>query len=123
MSKNKWITSPIYELDYLMNNDLDEKDLHNIFDKDSMIYSMVVAQFKSIGDSRRDWEFIKECKTQENWQDKYYFKTLNERNKFRDKLAKCFMNIYQYKEYKSYAEADWFLLAYGFRCKESRKKK
>lgn len=115
MSKNKWITSPVYTLEYLANEDLTEKDLHNLFDKDSLLYSVVVAQFHEIGDTRRDWELIKECKEDPDWMNKYYFKSEKLRNIFVNKVAKVLMNLYTYKEEKAKREAAWFLLGYGFR--------
>ena len=47
MAKNKKIE--IYDLDYLVNAELTEEDLYNIFETPSLNYSLVINMFKISG--------------------------------------------------------------------------
>ena len=69
----KWVTSKIYPINYLKNSELTDEDLRNLLDKSSLILSLVIHEFRMIGDKREDWVILKEVKTEENWTDNYFF--------------------------------------------------
>ena len=62
----KWVTSKIYPINYLKNSELTDEDLRNLLDKSSLILSLILYEFRMIGDTREDWVILKEVKTKEN---------------------------------------------------------
>ena len=77
----KWVTSKIYPINYLKNSELTDEDLRNLIDKSSLILSLVLYEFRMIGDNREDWVILKEVKTKDCWVDNYFF-SKKQRNKF-----------------------------------------
>ena len=61
----------IYSLDYLMNEELSDLDLNNLFDTKSLIYSFIIEMFKFIHSKKRPNEIIKMVKNENNWMDRY----------------------------------------------------
>lgn len=116
----KWITSKIYPVEYLKNNELTDEDLKNLLDKTSLILSLVLHEFRMIGDKREDWVILKEVKTEKNWVDNYFF-TKKQRNKFIDDISEVYRNIYVYNETSCKRNAEHFALIFGFRIKASNK--
>ena len=114
MIKNKYINCKIYSLDYLRKEELTEADIYNLFETNSLIYSIVIEQFRRIGDTRQAWKIIKECKENEKWMYQYHFSTKNERENFEKEVIDIFQNLYQYKDYRAEQEAGWFMFCYGF---------
>ena len=77
----KWVTSKIYPINYLKNSELTDEDLRNLIDKSSLILSLVLYEFRMIGDKREDWVILKEVKTEEKPVSDYKkidFKALND---------------------------------------------
>lgn len=109
----KWITSKVYTLEYLENEELTEEDLYNLFDKSSLILSLILAEFRIIGDTRKDWEIIKETKTVDLWQDNHFFK-YKQWEQLTNSITKIYMNIYKYSEEVCRQNAEDFMFKYGF---------
>ena len=116
LTMGKWVTSKIYPINYLKNSDLTDEDLRNLLDKSSLILSLVIHEFRMIGDKREDWVILKEVKTEENWADNYFFNK-NQRNKFIDDVSKVYRNIYMYDNMVCKRNAEHFALIFGFRIK------
>lgn len=108
----------IYDLDYLINEEYTEEDLHYLLDTKSFRYSLIVGMFRFIGENNRtDNDIINICKTNDKWFDKYHWKNPNQRKQFIGKVAKIYKNLYQYSESKSYQLAEWWMLYNGFSIK------
>lgn len=114
MSKNKYINCKIYPLEYLMNEELTETDLYNCIEGNSFLYSMVIEQFRRIGDKRPNWQIIKECKENPNWVYNYKFSMRQLIEDFTNDIIKAFKNIFVYGDEKATSEAYWFMIKYGF---------
>ena len=88
----------IYDLDYLINTELTEEDLYYLFDTASLIYSLVVGEFKFVGyDNISDEEIINICKTNERWVYEYYW-TKKQHDEYIKKVTaiyKIYINIKQ----------------------------
>lgn len=110
----KWVTSKIYSIDYLVNNELTDEDLRNLLDKSSLILSLILHQFRIIGDTREDWVILKEVKTKEDWMENYFF-SKKQRNNFIDDVSKVYKNIYRCNHTTCKRSAENFVLAFGFR--------
>lgn len=107
----------IFDIDYLMNEDLTEIDLHYLLDKSSLLHSLIISEFRHIGDDRSNSEIINEYKKDKKWIDKYSFKSKKSYDEFRNKLLKVFKNIYQIGPNSCNSNADWFMIYYGFQWK------
>ena len=112
----KWVTSKIYPINYLKNSELTDEDLRNLLDKSSLILSLVLYEFRMIGDTREDWVILKEVKTEENWTDNYFFNE-KQRDKFIDDVSKVYRNLYMYDNAVCKRTAEHFALIFGFRIK------
>ena len=112
----KWVTSKIYPVEYLKSSELTDEDLRNLLDKSSLILSLILYEFRMIGDKREDWVILKEVKTEENWVDAYFFKK-KQRDKFIDDVSKVYRNIYMYDNMSCKRNAEHFALIFGFRTK------
>lgn len=112
----KWVTSKIYSIDYLINNELTDEDLHNLLDKSSLILSFVLYEFRMIGDKRENWVILKEVKTEEGWSDNYFFNK-QQRERFIDDISKVYKNLYVYDNIACKRNAEHFALMFGFRVK------
>lgn len=114
--KQKIIDCKIYSIDYLIERELSEADLYNLFDKNSLLYSFVIGMFRHIGSKMTDEEIIHMAKTQERWVYENYW-SQEQKDLYRKKITKAFMNIYQYKEHIADHNAQWFLFSYGLTVK------
>ena len=112
----KWVTSKIYSIDYLKSGDLTDEDLRNLLDKSSLILSLVLYEFRMIGDKRENWVILKEVKTEDNWVDNYFFNK-KQREKFIDDVSKVYRNLYMYDNLSCKRNAENFALIFGFRTK------
>ena len=112
----KWVTSKIYPINYLKNGELTDEDLRNLLDKSSLILSLVLYEFRMIGDKREDWVILKEVKTEENCTDNYFFNE-KQRDKFIDDVSKVYRNLYMYDNAVCKRTAEHFALIFGFRTK------
>ena len=117
MAKNKKIE--IYDLDYLVNTELTEEDLYNIFETPSLNYSLVINMFKISGYNKTNEEIIDLCKTDDRWMYKHFW-TSKQRKEFHSILVKICQNIYQYGYNQSEGWADWWLFMYGLSNKKNK---
>lgn len=111
------IDCKIYTIDYLMNKELTEDDLFNIFDKNSLLYSLVIGMFRHIGDNRSNAEIIRMAKTNPEWVYENFW-TTEQRDDYKKKLVKVFENVYQYKSHSAEQKASWFSFMYGLTIKD-----
>ena len=110
----------IYDLDYLINTELTEEDLYYLFDTASLIYSLVVGEFKFVGyDNISDEEIINICKTNERWVYEYYW-TKKQHDEYIKKVTAIYKNLYQYKTDTAKNAAEWFVFQYGLTIKNKR---
>ena len=110
----KHINCKIYPLTYLINEELTESDLYNCIEGNSLRYSLIIEQFRRIGDNRKDWQIIKECKENPRWIYNYRFSIKKCREDFTNDVSKVFRNVFTYGKEKSISEAQWFMFRYGF---------
>lgn len=116
MNKNK---IKIFDIDYLINEELTEDDLHELFDEKSLKYSLIVGMFRHIGEiNRSDSDILNICKTNKRWYNKYNW-TKKQRDAYCDLIIKVYKNVYQYSDIKSSQLAQWWLILYGFNVKKS----
>lgn len=102
-----------------MNEELSEQDIYNLFDTNSLLYSLVIGQFRYLKDMRPGWQIIKECKEDPNWMNSHKYPTEESRNIFKDKLEKIYINLYQHKADRAESEAGWWMFAYGFQYEQN----
>lgn len=106
----------IYSLDYLSNEELTEDDLHNLFDKKSLIYSILVGMFNNYTNyNYTNDEIIKIVKS-DNWYKKHYW-TKNNKNNFYKKLIKVYKNVFVFSDYMSEIYTQNFLIKYSLNIK------
>jgi hypothetical protein len=109
----------IYEIDYLINNELSEEDLFHIFETPSLTYSLVIGMFKHSGSKLTEKEILKICKTDENWMYKHCW-TQKQKDSYYSKVSDVVHNVYQYGEDQCNSWVDWLhnfvfaLLAFGY---------
>lgn len=116
--KNKYKnykSTAIYDIDYLQNGELIDADLNNLVNGKSLNWSLVVAEFKFVGDNRNHKQILSYCEKDDMWFDNTTWNT-NMQNDFRNILAKVYKNIYYYSEQRCLDMADMWLLNFGFRC-------
>jgi len=103
----------IYDLDYLINEELTEEDLYNLFETASLNYSLVIAMFRCINDKRSDDEIIEMCKTDDRWVYKNYWKSEKQKEEFKEDLKKIIKNVYQAGEIEQDRKASWWMFQYS----------
>ena len=119
MSKHR--TNKVFEIDYLINEDLTEEDLFYIFETPSLVHSLVIGMFEQINTKLTKNEIFQICK-KDNWMEEYFWSEKQRANYF-DKLSKIAKNVYQYSDDLCVNWANWFLFKYGFMIIQSKKKK
>lgn len=106
----------IYEIEYLKNTELTEEDLHYLFDTNSLLYSLVIGEFKQAGINKTNEEIIKITHKYNDWTDHYTMSKTNYK-KFYDDCIKIMINLYQCGKYEAQQKTEWFLIKYGLRIK------
>lgn len=106
----------IYEMNYLMNEDLTDKDLHYLFDTPSLFYSFVIEQFKRAKSGLNKEEILKLVKEDDKWTSKYKL-TKRAMKSFYNEIKEAFKNVYNISEYAASWQADVWMLRFGFLCK------
>lgn len=100
----------IYTLDYLINNELTDEDLHYLFDCKSLKYSLIISMIRFAGYTNFSDNDIIEMITKDNkWI--YNLKWTRKQFKiFENKLILAFKNIFIYNndDAKVYAE-NWMI--------------
>jgi hypothetical protein len=90
----KIVDFKVYDIDYLMNAELTEEDLHNLFDTASLIGSLILEEFKLIGSKLSQNEIIKLVKDKESrWYNQFQW-NMEQHEKFAKQLAKVMKNVY-----------------------------
>lgn len=106
----------LYPIDYLMNEDLSESDLTNLFDKKSLTYSFIIEMFKENNVKKKNEDIIELITSDNNWMNKYKWAKRKFIN-FENKLISAYQNIYNYKYNTAKQKAEWFMTIYGFKVK------
>lgn len=113
----------IYDVDYLINTELTEEDLYYIFDTASLVYSLVIGEFRFAGiNDMTDYDIIKMCKENERWVYEYFW-TKKQHEDYIKLVTNVYMNIYQYKKTQAKNAAEWFIFQYGLTIKDKRSTK
>jgi hypothetical protein len=114
----KIVDFKVYDIDYLMNAELTEEDLHNLFDTASLIGSLILEEFKLIGSKLSQNEIIKLVKDKESrWYNQFQW-NMEQHEKFAKQLAKVMKNVYSYDDETAERKASWFLLFYGLQISD-----
>ena len=106
----------IYSINYLINEELTENDLVNLFDNNSLIYSIIIGMYEHIHSKKHIKDIIKNIRKDSKWLSKNQW-TINERESYENKLTKVFKNIYSYNDYIAKIKAEWYMTLYGFNLK------
>ena len=103
----------IYEVDYLINNDLSEDDLYYLFETHSLSYSLVINMFRRTKQALTDEKkIINLVRTDRDWMYKYFW-SKKERESFEEDVRKIYKNIYQCGDTEAESRASWWLFMYG----------
>ena len=105
----------IFDIDYLREAVLTDKDLDILLADASLNRSLIYAQFVFNGSEKKPEEVFDECKKDKAWFDTNTC-TVEKQDAFRNILAKVYKNIYYYSEKRCLEMADMWLLNFGFRC-------
>ena len=109
----------IYPMKYLMNEELTESDLTNIFDTPSLLYSIIIGMFRLSNNIKRNNQIIKIIKEDKRWMYNYFW-TPKQCKDFEDILTKVFMNIYCEGEIRSRSRAQWEIIWHGLNIKGNK---
>ena len=109
----------IYPIEYLMNNELTESDLSNIFDTPSLLYSIIIGMFRHSGNNQKNYQIIKTIKEDKRWMYNNYW-TEKQAKEYEDILTKVFMNIYCESEIRSRSKAQWEIIWHGLNVKGNK---
>ncbi len=109
----------IFPLEYLMNEELTDNDLEWLFDKKSLLYSLILGMFNFVGVTKRNCDIVKQIKTDSKWMYKYFWNT-DELNEFENMLVKIYQNLYIISEKQALQHAQWFITIYGLTIKGNR---
>lgn len=104
----------IFELEYLAKEDLTENDLHYLFDKSSLIYSLIQGMHRITGDYTNIAKIVNDSKHDNGWINRRHFRSKRERDKFISQAIDVIKNVYQYSDYLSKRWVDDFMFHYGF---------
>ena len=105
----------IYKIEHLTNGELTDGDLNLLLEGTHLNFSLIVAEYRFIGDKRKHDEILSHCLLVEDWFDRTSW-TIEQQDEFRNILAKVYKNIYYYSEKRCLDMADMWLLNFGFRC-------
>ena len=107
-------STKIYSLSYLKNSVLSDDDLFNIFETKSLLYSLIVAEFRIIKDKRKSIEILKYVSNTKSWPDLHTWHK-KQFDEFISDLTKIYQNVYQQSEEICKSKAQWWVTLYGFR--------
>lgn len=105
-------TLKIFDISYLINSDYNDDDLYYLFTTNSLLYSLIVAQFK-LGGYKETVKEIKIIVKKKHWQYKYF---LNDQqiSEFENNVAKIYKKVYQCSDAEALSRAQMFYVQYGF---------
>lgn len=113
MGKNK---IKFYNINYLIDEELTDDDLYYLFDTKSLLYSLIVGMYKSIGCNKSPEKIIRKCKNDDKWFEHTSW-TRQQYNDYFEKLVKVYKNLYQYSETKCVQLSEWWMIQYGLNVK------
>ena len=108
----------IYSLDYLVNTELSDNDLSNLFDNNNkgLTYSIIINMFSHVGVKKSIKDIIKIITTKDKWMNDYFWNK-EELNSFEGKLTKALKNIYYLDDKQALEKAQWYIILYGLKMK------
>ena len=106
----------IYPIEYLINEELSESDLSNLFDTQSLLYSIIIGMYRHISSKRKNSDIINNIKKDRQWLIKNKW-TIKERDLYEQQLAKALKNIYYISDEIAMQKAQWYMIVYGFDIK------
>lgn len=112
----------VYSIDFLMNGEYSEEDLHLLIDDGWFTKSLIIQMFKEARYNMPDTDILRGCHDDSHWMYKYFW-TDAQRRSFRDKLIRAFHNLYQYNGAELTSIADWWLIEYGLTNKKLKNNK
>lgn len=107
----------IFDIKYLMSGILTDEDLNLLLNTSSLNRSLILAEYRLIGDKDSVESIFKKCKKDEFWYDNTSW-TNKQQDEFRNILLKVYHNIYYYSEKRCSDLADMWILNFGFKCKD-----
>ena len=111
MSRRK--SYKIFDIDYLLNEELSEDDLYWLFETPSLSYSLVLEMFRTtkqpLSDEKKIISLIKKDK---DWMYKYFW-TDKQRENFTSIVKNVYKNINYYNDKEAQQNADWWIVQYG----------
>ena len=106
----------LYKIDYLMNAELTDDDIHNLLDNHALEWSLINRMMELSGNSMSTSELRKTVNSSNTWMDNIYW-TNEQSREFHNELTSVYMNVYQWKESRARSQADWFIIYLGIRIK------
>jgi hypothetical protein len=106
----------IYPIDYLINEELTESDLSNLFDSKSFTYSLIINMFRENNIKISNSNIIKMISNDSNWMNKFSWNK-DKFNEFEHKVKKVYENVYNYADNVSKQYAQWWMTVFGFSVK------
>lgn len=108
----------IYTLEELQNHCFDDKEIIDVFDKDNLLKSTIIAMFRFNKLNYSNEKILNTIKIS-GWMEKYHW-TWRAHDKFIKELAKVYKNIYQYNNQVSVYMAQDFVYRFGFIVKDTK---
>ena len=106
----------LYKIDYLMNAELTDDDIHNLLDNNALEWSLINRMMELSGNSMSTSELRKTVGSSNTWMDNLYWSS-DQSREFHDELTLVYMNVYQWKESRARSQADWFIIYLGLKIK------
>ena len=106
----------LYKINYLMNAELTDEDIHNLLDNHALEWSLINRMMELSGNSMSTSELRKTVGSSNTWMDNLYW-TSEQSRVFHDELTSVYMNVYQWKESRARSQADWFIIYLGLQIK------
>lgn len=106
----------VYSIDYLINTELSEDDLYNLFETPSLQYSLYLGMFRFVNDTRTNIDLINMAKTDDKWMDKNFW-TKKQYDEYTNLVAKAFKNLYSESDKNSLYNAQQWIFYYGLTIK------
>lgn len=106
----------IYPIDYLINEELTESDLSNLFDTKSFTYSLIINMFRENNIKISNSNIIKMITNDKDWMNKFSWNK-DKFNEFENKVKKVYKNVYNYTDSVSNQYAQWWMTIFGFSVK------
>ena len=103
----------IFDIDYLLNQELTEDDLYYIFDTKSLSYSMIVNMFRFTNQEITDEKkIINLCKNDKDWMYKYFW-TDKQLKEYENIVKEVYKKIKYYNDREAEEYAQWWITLYG----------